>query len=289
MRASARSTIFGLASVALWATAASAFKLTLGECTPFQAVFAASAVSAVLLWTVAFARRARPSLRDTLDALPRGFLNPFAYYLVLLEAYDRLPAQVAMVINYLWPVTLILLSAAVFGRRLSGRSIGSSVLSFSGVVLLASGNGAWSGRLDATGLALALASTFIWAGYWVLSMRGGGDPVSRLALNFAWGLFFLAAWGLATGSFGAMSPAALAGSAWIGLFEMGLAYILWLAALTHAENTARVGNLVFLTPFASLALIGAVVGESLTAATLGGLALVMAGQVVQRAGAGGGS
>ncbi|NLP06267.1 DMT family transporter, partial [Candidatus Fermentibacteria bacterium] len=187
MRSATRSTVFGLSSVALWATAASAFKLTLGECTPFQAVFAASAVSARLLWAVALARRVRPGLRDLLGALPRGILNPFAYYLILLEAYDRLPAQVAMVINYLWPVTLILLSAAVFGKRLSGRSIGASVLSFSGVVVLAVGNGAWSGRLDATGLALALASTFIWAGYWVLSMKGGGDPVSRLALNFAWG------------------------------------------------------------------------------------------------------
>lgn len=289
MKPSARSTAFGLASVALWATAASAFKLTLNECTPFQAVFAASAVSALLLWTVSAERRARPGIGDLLGALPRGFLNPFAYYLILLEAYDRLPAQVAMVINYLWPVALILLSAAAFRRRLSGRSIAASALSFSGVVVLAVGNGAWSGRLDAAGLALALASTFIWACYWVLSMKGGGDPVTRLALNFAWGLVFLAAWGLATGSFGGMSPAALAGSAWIGIFEMGLAYILWLAALTHAESTARVGNLVFLTPFASLALIGAVVGEPVTAATLGGLGLVIAGQVVQRAGAGEGS
>lgn len=277
----ARARVFGLASVALWATAASAFELTLRSTGPYQAVLAASVVSAVFLAVVCFSRGCRPRFRDVLDALPRGVVNPFAYYLVLLEAYDRLPGQVAMVINYLWPIVLVFMSAAAFGKRVAPRSIVASVMSFSGVVVLAVGNGALTGGLDAAGLLLALASTVLWAAYWVLSMKGAGDQVMRLCLNFAWGVAFLLAFGILTGRDLLPGLPALAGAAWIGLFEMGLTYVLWLRALTLAENTAQVGNLVFITPFLSLVFIGLVVGEPVQAATMAGLVLVVAGLVIQ--------
>ncbi len=272
----------GLAAVCLWATAATAFKLGLAETTPYMLVLTSSVVSLVFLGIWALASGRRPDTRMMLSALPRGFLNPFLYYLVLLEAYDRLPAQVAMVVNYLWPVMLVLIHAALPGGRLSGRSLAAILTSFCGVALLAALYPRADGGVSTSGILLALASTVIWAVYWLSSMRGGGAGSARLLCNFLWGCLFLVAWGLAGGALRTPGIRALAASAWIGIFEMGLTYVVWLAALSRARDPAQVGNLIYLTPFLSLAFIALVLGEPLRVSTLAGLALVLAGILLQR-------
>ena len=72
------------------------------------------------------------------------------------------------------------------------------------------------------------------------------------------------------------------GAAYIGVFEMGLTYYLWLSALKNTENTARVANLIFLSPFLSLVLIHHLVGEEILGSTLVGLVLIVTGLSVQR-------
>jgi drug/metabolite transporter (DMT)-like permease len=282
-----RARLFGLAAVAFWSTAATAFKLSLRFCGPYQLVLLSSIVSLVFLLSVlAISGRFRLLLdRGVLvGGALRGFLNPFVYYLVLLEAYYRIPAQIAMVINYLWPVMLVLLSVPLLHQALRSRDVTGMLLSFGGVAVLAFGGISRGGaRPETAGLALALASTLIWALYWILNMRAAGDPVARLASNFIWGVALLAGWGLVTGKLGGLDwrTGALAGALWVGLFEMGLTYVIWLRALSLARSSAEVGSLIYITPFASLAFIAIVAREPLQAATFAGLILVVAGLRVQ--------
>ena len=77
---------------------------------------------------------------------------------------------------------------------------------------------------------------------------------------------------------------ALLGAAYVGMIEMGVAFVMWLSALKLSENTARVGNLIFLSPFVSLFFIRAFVGEEIHTATVVGLALVVAGIAFQGVG-----
>lgn len=65
---------------------------------------------------------------------------------------------------------------------------------------------------------------------------------------------------------------------------MGLTFVLWLKAMKLATNTSRIANLIFLSPFLSLALISTFVGEDIQRSTLAGLVLIMAGLGVQRLG-----
>lgn len=282
-----RARLFGLAAVALWSTAATAFKLSLRVVTPYQLVLTASAVSLLFLLILIFAARKARLLfgwRMLAGGALRGLLNPFVYYLVLLEAYDRLPAQTAMVINYLWPVMLVLLSVPLLHQHLHARDLAGMALSFGGVAVLALGStSAEGGRPGTAGLALALASTLFWALYWILNIRASGDPVVRLASGFLWGVVFLVAWGLPDGRLSALSwkLEGLAGALWVGLFEMGLTYVVWLRALSLAESPAEVGSLIYITPFAALVFIALVAGEPLQAATFAGLLLVLAGLRVQ--------
>ncbi len=74
----------------------------------------------------------------------------------------------------------------------------------------------------------------------------------------------------------------LAGAAWVGAFEMGIAFVLWLLAMKKATNTSRLSNLIFLSPPLSLGFIALVVGESIRGSTVVGLVLVIAGLYLQQ-------
>jgi len=270
-----------LLAVVLWSTAASAFKLSLRYLSPYMLLLLSSVVSLAVLWGMDLARGGGRTLPGRRAAV-RGLLNPFLYYLVLLVAYDRLPAQIAMVINYLWPIMLVLLSIPVLGQRIGLLGVGAVLVSFSGVAVLALGAG---GDLSEAGLGpmlLALLSTVIWAAYWLLNMKSRGSGVSALRGNFQWGLLYLLAYGLITGALEVPVARGLLGAAYVGLFEMSLTYVVWLAALSRARTTAEVSSMIYLTPFLSLLVIAVSVGERISPWTVAGLVLVIAGIVLER-------
>ena len=64
--------------------------------------------------------------------------------------------------------------------------------------------------------------------------------------------------------------------------EMGITFLVWDRALKLAENTARVANLIYLTPFLSLLLIGGVLSEKIMVSTVAGLILIVAGILIAR-------
>jgi drug/metabolite transporter (DMT)-like permease len=69
---------------------------------------------------------------------------------------------------------------------------------------------------------------------------------------------------------------------YVGTFEMGFTFILWLAALKLSKDTARISNLIYLSPFLSLIFINIIVGENIYLTTLIGLLLIVSGIVLQR-------
>ncbi|MEJ2131456.1 MAG: EamA family transporter, partial [Gammaproteobacteria bacterium] len=103
------------------------------------------------------------------------------------------------------------------------------------------------------------------------------EPAQALFLNFLLGTPWVLLACLYTSGIPPWSWPVLAGIAWVGLFEMGLTFVLWLNALRLAPNAARVSQLIFLSPFLSLLLIRYVLGEAVHPATIAGLLLVVAG------------
>jgi drug/metabolite transporter (DMT)-like permease len=73
----------------------------------------------------------------------------------------------------------------------------------------------------------------------------------------------------------------IAGGIYLGLFEMGLPFVLWLKALKYSGTTARVSNLIYLSPFISLILIHFFVGEQILLSTIAGLVFIISGIVWQ--------
>lgn len=292
MRDQHRALACGGLAVLVWSTVATAFKIALQRLEPLQLLLVADVVSALALFLL-LAWQGRLGL---LRAMPRaqvlrccglGILNPFLYYAVLFQSYALLPAQEAQPLNYTWAITLTLLSVPLLGQRLRALDLAAILVSYAGVLCIATRGAPLALRFDSPlGVALALGSTLLWDLFWIGNTRLTAEPVSTLFLNFLAAFpCILGAVLLGPGLPAPTLPSLLAG-AYVGLFEMGLTFVLWLSAMRLAarspQGTARVANLIFLSPFLSLVLIHVVLGEDIRVSTLLGLALIVAGNALQR-------
>ena len=277
----------GLTAVALWSTAATAFKLALGYLTPLQLVTLATLVSwCFLALRLLNAERWQglqaTSQRERLHCLLLGWLNPCLYYLVLFAAYERLPAQEAMAINYSWGLTLALMAAPLLGQKVSPRALLSAGISYVGILIIATrGAPASLDFAEPWGVGLALLSTVLWSLYWVMNTRTTVAPEAGLFLNFSGALPVLLLLCTLAGTPLPDGWEGWAGGVYVGLFEMGAAFILWLGAMKAARSTLTISSLIFLSPPLSLLFIWLIAGEPLEQHTLFGLGLILLGLWMQ--------
>ncbi len=280
--------LYAAAAVACWSTVATAFKLSLRHVGAGVLVFYSSLFSAAVLLCINLATGRVRQLRqwngrDLRASLCLGFLNPFLYYLVLFRAYDLLPAQEALTLNFAWPIVLALFSVLLLRQTISLRAVGALAISFSGVAVIATRGDLLALDLaNPQGVALALGSTLIWALYWIYGVKDNRDPATRLLVNFVFGCGFSGAYLWLAGTLETPEVRGLAGAAYIGIFEMGIAFVAWLRALKLSRTTAQVGQIIYLTPFLSLLLISLIVGEPIYPSTVAGLALIVGGIILQR-------
>jgi drug/metabolite transporter (DMT)-like permease len=71
------------------------------------------------------------------------------------------------------------------------------------------------------------------------------------------------------------------GSTYVGVFEMGITFIIWLKALQLSRTTAQISNVIYLVPFLSLVVIHFTVGEKIFPSTIIGLVFIIAGILLQ--------
>jgi drug/metabolite transporter (DMT)-like permease len=277
-----------LVAVFFWSTVASAFKVALRHQEPLLLLFFASWVSLLALLVTLLAQKKlgllrRYSRRDYLHSALLGLLNPAVYYVVLFKAYSLLPAQEAQPLNFTWAIVLAVLSMVFLKQRIGLLSILGIVISFAGAGVIATRGDFAQLRFTSTlGVSLALGSSLMWATFWLLNMKDPRDEVAKLFLNFLFGSGYVTAAVLCVSGLRVPHVTGLLAAVYVGVFEMGLTFVLWLKALKLSTTTARVGNLIYLAPFLSLVLIRLVVGETIRVSSVAGLALIVGGILIQR-------
>lgn len=283
MKQVSKAYVYALLSVILWSTVATAFKLGLKVLSPLYLILTASAFSLLTFFIVIlFQGKLKELFTVSLTGLGKsallGALNPFAYYLILFQAYSLLPAQVAQPLNMIWPITLALLSAPLLNQKITGRNIVAILISFVGVVFISS-QGSLSGMANTniTGALLALGSSVIWSLFWILSVLDKRNEMFKLFWNFVFGLIYLLITAFLFTDFHLPELKALPAAVYIGLFELGITYILWMKAMQLSENNAKTGNLIFLSPFLSLIFIHFILGETIYITTFIGLVFILSG------------
>jgi len=273
--------IFAVTSVFFWATISTAFKLALKELDFIQLQFI-SIVIALLIATVyliynkKFKEAFRINKKQFFTSALAAFINPFAYYLILLKAYSLLPAQIAQPLNYTWPIVLVLLSALFLKQKLKLRSIIALLISLLGVFIISSQGQPISLKInEPLGVFLALISSVFWAMFWIINLNDKREDIIKLFWNFLLALIYEIPVIFIFSSFDFHFNKSFFAAIYSGFFEMGITFIIWMKALQNAERTDKVSNLIFLSPVMALFFIHFILGEKLYYTTYIGFGLIL--------------
>lgn len=219
-----------------------------------------------------------------------GLGGIFGYHALLFAAFALAPAVEINLLNYLWPLLIVVLSPLVLpGLRLNGRHIVAALLGLSGALLIALGSagpgaaasGAFPGRL--LGYLLAVSAALVWALYSLLTKRLPPFPTGAVGgFCLASGLLSLALYALTSGG-GPLVPELDAGRllalAALGLGPMGLAFYAWDYAMKRGDPRV-IGSLAYLTPLLSTLNLLVFAGKSLDRRAALALALIVGGALL---------
>ena len=280
--------VFALLAVLLWSTVASAFKLTLAHLNALQLLLSASFFSLCVFFLAMIYQKKIPLLltyskKTYMQLALLGLINPFSYYLILFRAYELLPAQEAQPINYTWALTLTYLSVFILKQKISLYDVIAGILCYCGVLIISTHGDLWNVSFSSPkGVFLALFSTVLWSLYWIYTTKLHVDPLVGLFVNFLFGVPAIFIYALLTSDPLVFDLYGVLGSLYIGVFEMGITFILWLQAMRLSTNTAKIANLIFISPFLSLLFISLLVGETILFSTFMGLVLIILGLLIQQ-------
>ena len=175
-------TLIGLTAILMWSLL-SVMTVATGRIPAFQLAAMTFAIGAA----VAFASFIwRPAAFYALKQPPLAWIvgvgGLFGYHALYFLALRFAPPAEAGLLNYLWPLLIVLFSAFLPGERLAAHHIIGAVLGLAGTVLLFAGNsggGVAPGQIP--GLAAAFVAAFVWAAYSVMSRKLKAVPTDAVA------------------------------------------------------------------------------------------------------------
>jgi drug/metabolite transporter (DMT)-like permease len=240
-------TFLALAAIALWGSLAP-LGVSLSHIPPFLltgiALIVGSAIGIVL------SRGRLQSWKVPATTLALGVYGLFGFHFLLFIALRHAPPVQANLVNYLWPLGIVLMAPWFLpGVRLRGLHIAAALLGFGGAALAIAGGRDLQGGF-AWGYVPAMASAFVWASYSLWTQRVPPFPSAAIGLfGVVSGALSLACH-FALESAVSLSPRDMLLLAALGLGPLGGAFYLWDAALKRGD-ARMIGVLSFLTPLLS--------------------------------------
>ena len=276
-------------AVVCWSSIPPISKLMLNDITPAAVLFLTTTVAALSLLAYNIARgnlkkfaAFRP--KDWIKLTWMGFVGYFMYNAAYYLGLDRLSAQDACVINYLWPLMTVIFSCIILREPFTIAKGIAAVLSFAGVAIVAT-KGDFSGfaNIDFIGVLCCLTAAVSYGVYSGFNKKYDYDQEPAMFIYFAIAAVFSGIWTLREHSSIALSGLQFAGVLWIGIVVSAAGYLIWNLALNRGD-TAKISNLAYITPFLAMLLSCLILKEPFDPHTLLGLLLIISGIVVQMRG-----
>ena len=264
--------VCALGAIALWATLAS-LGVALAHVPPFLLTGLALVIGSVPSWPLARQWRVPAS------TLMLGVYGLFGFHLLLFVALRHASALEANLVNYLWPLLIVVLAPVVLpGMTLRPVHVVAALVGFVGAALAIVGGRGLAGGF-AWGYVAAAGSAVIWATYSLGTRRVASFPTAAV------GLFGLVSGAISLACHAAFEPSvALSARDMVlititGLGPLGAAFFLWDAALKRSDPR-RIGILSYLTPLASTLLLAATTGRPLTVWVAAAALLIVGAAVI---------
>jgi drug/metabolite transporter (DMT)-like permease len=280
--------VFAGIAIFFWSTVATVFKIALRNIDFVQLLFVATWTSFLVYFLIALFQKKltaifNSGLKGLMQSALLGLVNPFIYYLILFKAYSLLPAQVAQPLNMIWPIVLVFLSIPLLKQKIPARSFLALFISFAGVYLVSSQGKPFRFEIsEPIGIILAAGSSIIWSFYWIINVRDSRDEVQKLLLSFFFAAIYISILFPLVTDIKSINLTGGLMAVYVGIFEMGITFLLWLKALRLTSTTDKISNLVYLAPFFSLILIHIFVGETIFWTTVTGLCLIIGGILTEK-------
>lgn len=257
-RETVRATALGVLAILMWATLAPLATLA-GTVPPFQLVACCFAIAALLgmAWTAARGGNPAAHLRQPAAAWALGVGGLFGFHFLYFLSLQTAPPVEANLINYTWPLLIVLFSALLPGERLRWWHVAGALAGLAGTVLLVTRGGGVAPRAEhVAGYAAAVGSALVWSGYSVLRRRLGDAAPTEAVSGYC----------LVTAVLSALCHLALERTAWpgdaagwmalaaLGVGPVGAAFFVWDLGVRKGD-IRTLGALSYAAPLLSTLLL----------------------------------
>ena len=259
-------------------------KLVLADIPNLQTLSISSAFAFLFLFLInikTIKQARRYTAKDYIIIAGLGFLGLFLYSALYYYGLTQLSSQDACILNYLWPIMLVIFSTVILKEKFTLIKWIAMICSFLGIVILSTGSGGAASGNAYAGIVSCVIAAACYGLFSVLNKKADYNP------NFAMMIMWLVA-AVCAAIAGPFSEkwVPIEGMQWLGMLWLGVAvdavaYLLWALALKGADNTAKIANLAYLTPFLSLIVSAVVLKEKIQIRAVIALVFIVGGILLQ--------
>ena len=222
------------------------------------------------------------SAEEIFTAASLGFLGLFLYSAFFYYGLARMTSQEACILNYLWPLMIVLFSCPILGEPLTRRKLLAVGMSFAGVIVVMAGGVENFSSEKIFGALSCVIAAACYGLFSVLNKRR--RLIQKLAMMIIWATtaacafiagFFFETWTLP-------NLRQIVGLLWLGVMINAVAYLTWALALETTTDTARTANLAYLVPILAIFISTFVAGEELSLTVIPALILILGGIFICR-------
>ncbi|MBR3599506.1 MAG: DMT family transporter [Lachnospiraceae bacterium] len=278
--------IFAITTVFMWSTLAAVVKLLLSDIPNLQALAISSYISSGFLLIVNIFTgkiNVMKSLRvkDIGIISGLGFIGLFVYSALYYYGLSQLTSQEACIVNYLWPIMLVIFSCIILKEKLTVMKVVAMVCSFVGIVVLSMGSGIGSEGNVTLGIVSCIIAAACYGLFSVFNKKCNYDQSISMMIFWLVAAVCSTILGFVTEEWVSLDGKQWLGMLWLGIVVDAIAYLLWAIALNGAGNTAKIANIAYLTPFLSLVVSALLLKEEITLRALIALVFIVGGILLQ--------
>ena len=278
--------IFGITTVLIWASMATVVKTMLGAIPNLEALSVSSIFAFLFLVVINVLNGKMKTIRNytgkqfaTMAGL--GFIGLFLYSALYYQGIKWLSSQEACILNYLWPIMLVVFSIIILKEKLTVPKVIAMLCSFIGIIILLSGGNASVGGNRIGGIVCCLLAAAAYGLFSVLNKKADLDQ--NITMMVIWLVVTICAGilGIATEKWVMIRGTQWLGILWLGIVIDAVAYLFWALALKGTDNTASIANLAYLTPFLSVIVSAVFLHEKIQVKAIVALIFIVGGILIQ--------
>ena len=278
--------IYALLTVFIWATMAAITKMLLSDIPNLETLSVSSIFAFVFLLVINIKNGSirelnKYSVKDYGIIAGLGFLGLFMYSALYYYGLTQLSSQEACILNYLWPIMLVICSCIILKETFTITKGIAMFCSFLGIIILSAGSGNVANGNATLGIMSCIIAAACYGLFSVLNKKA--DYNQNISMMIIWLVVAIcsATLGLITETWKPIEGTQWLGIIWLGVVIDAAAYLLWALALKGVENTAKIANLAYLTPFLSLVVSAIVLKEQVQMRALIALVFIVGGILLQ--------